>query len=112
MACLAFATSCGGDASGCDDFNPVSEPLRRGESTTVELELIDGRWALPDIAGEYWSRSGVNVPQGLPLNGTVDGVATLVEASIALNGEIRSGSVEVEFENGEIVTFDQLIACY
>jgi hypothetical protein len=98
-----------GEASGCENFNPVSSALAVGETTTVEVELADSHWGNADVAGSYWVNHEP-APQGAPETGVLTGEATLIEANIVAGG-IRDGIVRIDFGAVGIVDFAGPISC-
>lgn len=87
LVVIALSAACG-DASGCGDFEAQSPPLDVGESAEVVLLIVDRHWAYVDFAGHYWMIREP-VPDGLPSNGNVTGVATLLQAESPGQQEVR-----------------------
>ena len=99
LALELAGTACGG-TSGCSDFNPSSESLSTGESTTVDVDIVNGGWSTPDVSGHYWS-TREPVPAGAPEEGTITGRARLVNPS----------RVDIDFGDLGVVTFTGPIGC-
>lgn len=108
-------TACGNSGikstSGCDDFNPQSDPLAVGQSVPVDIEFTDGGWNTPDIAGVYWDTEA-RAPSNVPQNGSLPGIATLTAAQLDADGNVLEGSLRLDLaEYGEF-EFIGPIFCY
>lgn len=99
-----------GSASGCDGFNPRSEPLAEGDLAIVELQVIDGRWATPDISANYWD-TDTPVPAGVGPNTTLTGTAEIIATQRAADGQLLSGVARVDLGQFGIVDFRGPIGC-
>jgi hypothetical protein len=104
MAMGPLLASCGGgDASGCSDFNPRSDPLALGRSANVTVRVVDGRLGSLDVAGGYWiSDDTVALPDG-----EYEAIAVLTEA-VQPGGE---GTVLVDLGDHGSVVFTGPIYC-
>ncbi|MFN3257254.1 MAG: hypothetical protein ACE37B_16335 [Ilumatobacter sp.] len=111
LGALALAAGCG-DESGCDDFNPQSQPVDVGSSHPIEVEFVDGGWSFLDFAGRYWDTTDAE-PELLGAGTvTLNGEATLDEAFFLEDGFMMSGSTTVRFEGIDgVFVFDQLPGC-
>jgi len=107
LSAVVTSASCGG--RDCEP-PPSSSDLAVGDSTEVEIEIVDGGWSPLDVAGVYWS-TDVPVPGGLPSNGRVAGVATLVSGDGDTPEDLTSGSLTLELAGGEVVAFEGPIFC-
>lgn len=98
---LAVGLSIGacGDASGCSDFNPRSEPIAPGQHQEIEVEVVDGGWGIVDADDGYWSTEGVPHPQAED-GETLRGVATLTPDGL-----------RVDFGEHGVVIFPNTYGC-
>jgi|GEM_PF-6505926 len=108
VASVAMLTSCS-RSFGCEP-SPSSTGLAVGESAAVEIELVGGGWSSLDVGGAYWSTEAP-VPDGLPADGRVEGVATLVSGDGDSPDQITSGSVSVAFSTDDVIAFEGPISC-
>jgi hypothetical protein len=108
MAVLAFAmgpllVACGGDASGCSDFEPTSDAMAVGRSANVAVRVVNRGWGSLDVAGGYWVSDD---PVVLP-DGQSAGTAVLTEAGSPSN----EGTVIVDLGDRGSVTFTGPVYC-
>lgn len=94
---------------GCEP-PPSSAGLAVGESVDVEIGLVDGGWDSLDVGGVYWS-TDAPVPDGLPTNGRVAAIATLVSGDGDSPEQITSGSVSLALSTGDVISFEGPISC-
>jgi hypothetical protein len=99
-----------GDEEAADGCVPRSAPLGVGESVEVDVQVGGGAWGNPDVAGYLWM-SDSPAPDGAPLDGTVHGRATLIEAEIALDDYITAGLIRIDFGGLGVVDFSGPIHC-
>ena len=98
-----------GTASGCES-DPSSGDLAVGESTVVEIDIVDGGWDSLDVAGAFWA-TDTPVPPGQPDNGTIVGTATLADGDADTSAGLTSGRVTLELDSGDVVAFEGPITC-
>ena len=108
LVAITSVAACG-TASGCES-DPSSSDLAVGETTAVEIGIVNGGWDSLDVAGAFWA-TDTPVPAGQPENGTIVGTATLTDGDADTSAGLTSGSVTLELESGDIIVFEGPILC-
>ena len=106
---LAWSGS-GCSSDQCWDRPPSSGVLGVGQTVRVEVEIVNGGYNTPDVAGAYWSNYEP-LPVGMDERSTVTGTATLLEGDFDGSGELRSGVLRIDFDDFGPVDFDGPLVC-